>query len=101
MELLFDPDAYGITEIFRQYLFPIPDTDQCRYPVWVQKVGEISEEEYSEITGGGEIEILHQEVKDERGINARRLMDVDGPPMMGDEFFNVTTSSRGIVARKL
>lgn len=100
IELQFNPTDYGMTEVFPDYMFPIPGTDLCQYPVWIQRIGTIPIDEYSEFANDGNLQVLHEKTMQVRNLGVARSKDVDGPPMRGDRFYEEYVSNRTLVALK-
>lgn len=99
VELLFNPADYGMTQFFPNFLHQTPTENVYQYPVWLQKVAWMTDDELSRLFAGGDVEILLDKPGRTQTLRPVRKDDVDGPPTQDDRFSVETVSSRHIVAR--
>jgi ubiquinone/menaquinone biosynthesis C-methylase UbiE len=97
--LMFNPADYGITQFVPDFMRPTKTADTYQYPVWLQKVARISDDQLSHLIDRNDIEVLLDKTDHTLSLVATRKIDGDGPAIVGDNIFTEMVPSRRIVAR--
>lgn len=99
IKLTFNPADYGLTEFVPNFLYQTPTENVYQYPIWLQKVAWITDDQLSRLVARGDIEILLDKTHQTQDLTAVRVNEVNGPPTRDDRFFAEMVTSRHIVAR--
>lgn len=99
IELMFNPADYGITQFIPNFLHQTPTANIYQYPVWLQNVAWIADDEVDRLVERDDVEILFDNTRQSQSLRATRKTDADGPPTLDDSFAVETVSSRHMVLR--